>query len=118
MGNADTKLVFRKAVVQLTSKTQVSGRGRRIVVYPCSERADRAACVADHQRRGQRFLGSVLVGERYQRAGRFHVGAGRRDTAAPRRRARQSGHVVLQGGGEVCESRREQLPHTAGSKHR
>lgn len=115
MGNADTKLVFRKAVVQLTSKTQVSGR--RIAVYPYSERADRAACVADHQRRGQRFLGSVLVGERHQRAGRFHVGAGRRDTATPRRRTCQSGHVVLQGGGEVCESRREQLPHAAGSKH-
>lgn len=26
MGNADTKLVFRKAVVQLTSKTQVSAK--------------------------------------------------------------------------------------------
>jgi len=72
---------------------------------------------ADYQRRGQRLLESVLVGERDERAGCVYACAGCRDTAAQGGRASQSGHIVLQSSRKVCQSRREQLPHATRSKH-
>lgn len=59
-----------------------------------------------------------MVGERQQCAGHLHAGARCRDTGPARRVPFQSGHFVLQGGGEAREGRRQQLSDPAGAADR
>lgn len=111
MGNADTKLNFRKAVVQLTSKSEV---GRPFfVIFSKGQRwfvADRC------ERRG--FLGAVLVGKCQQCSGYLHFGSRFGDKGASRGVALELGHLMLQGGRETGQSRRQQLPDSERTTNR
>lgn len=118
MGNADTKLNFRKAVVQLTSKTQVikiSSLLPMCFFFPFSQSFKHPFWSSANRRGGRYILGPILVRECRQCTGYIHSDTRARDKSPQGRGSVEFSYAVLQGGGETRQGGRQQLSNPTGT---